>query len=519
MMASADQGVPMGPVDGVSEAMRHEFVAVIEAAYRISEDVGAEVGAILREGRRSPLGPEETVRLLTKVIIALRDGAARREDSAALRSLAGDVEILVERLVQPRDSNVGLSDGNVSGTAGLLSKNGVEAGPVRPTPVFHGRMVPMNCGFVKTTDIDLWEGNLRLDIHLAQFRHARGREPTSEELLDIMLSRLPLPGLATDDQFEIVELARSIAVNGVQRPPILDVGGTLLDGNRRVAACHYILHRDEFSSDEKRRAEYVFVWQLTEHATPDDRDAVIVALNFEPAYKQDWPEYVKARKLHDEWEAMLIIEPTPPGPKRLAEMKRELSKKYALGPETTVVNRYLKMVEWANEFEDYHITERMLDPYEVKHKANAYFQYFDELAKGMKPGGVAYSLGQDDAFKRLVFDLLFDGKFKNWTEIRHLKHIAANEEARDLLTRARHEEDRDAAQDLVDDAVTVARIRPAEYREMGANTRIESFVEWIEQLPVRAFRDQISAENLRRLLSALKLVGKYAKASLSNRGE
>ena len=27
----------------------------------------------------------------------------------------------------------------------------------------------MNCGFVKTTDIKLWEENVRLDIHLEQF--------------------------------------------------------------------------------------------------------------------------------------------------------------------------------------------------------------------------------------------------------------------------------------------------------------------------------------------------------------
>ena len=288
----------------------------------------------------------------------------------------------------------------------------------------------MNGGFLKTADIDLWDDNKRLDIHLGQFSKQNGRAPASGELLDIMLSRMDLPGLDKEDQFAIVELARSIAVNGVRKPPIIDIDGTLLDGNRRVAACHYILNHDEFNSEERRRAEYIYVWQLTEHATDDEREAVVVSLNFEPDHKQDWPEYIKAREVYKEWHAMLALEPRMPNQRAQAAMKRELSKRFALGPEPAAVTRYLKMVDWAQEFDDYHSSDRGKDEFEVKHRSNRYFQYFDELAKGQRPGGVAHALGQDDAFRHLVFDLLFDGKFKNWRQIRQLKYIFENEDSR-----------------------------------------------------------------------------------------
>jgi len=298
----------------------------------------------------------------------------------------------------------------------------------------------------------------------------------------------------------------------VRKPPILDTDGTLLDGNRRVAACHLVLNSDEFDAEQKRRAEYIYVWQLTEHATDEDRDAVVVSLNFESDCKQDWPEYVKARKVYEDWQAMLALEPRA-GSARQAEMKRALSKKFALGPDAGVVNRYLKMVEWTIDFEEYHINDRKRDTYEVKHRANRYFQYFDELAKG-EQSGVARVLKDDDNYRHLVFDLLFQGKFRNWRQIRDLKFTYENEEALDQLRQARDTPDMDKAEECIDNAVSIARTKRADNRALGANSRIEVFVKWLEELPDKAFRDQIKPENLRRLLKALKLVERQATTVL-----
>jgi hypothetical protein len=320
---------------------------------------------------------------------------------------------------------------------------------------------------------------------------------------------MELPGIADDeksDQFDIVELARSIAINGVRKPPILDIDGTLLDGNRRVAACYYILSSNEFDSQQKRRVDHILVWQLTEHATSDDRSAVVVSLNFESDCKLDWPDYIKARKVYEEWQAMLTLEPRSPGRQRQAEMKRELSQKFALGPDTGPVNRYLKMVGWVIDFEDYYINEKNRDPYEVQHRADKYFQYFNELNSGLTSGGVAFALNENEGLKHTLFDLIYDGKLRNPQQIRALKYTFSNPEARDLLARARNESDSDLADDHIENAITIARSQRAETRELGANTRIESFVKWLEEVPPRTFRDQIKPENLQGLLRALKLV-------------
>ena len=504
----------------VMNGTHNEIEEVIRAAYRVSNDIGREVEAVLAEGRERPLSRDEAAKLLRRVITVLRDNASRRGDQAALRSLTGDINNLVERIIQARDDpslDRHVQSRPANKRLELVSRDGIEPAPLFPRPWFHGRDIPMNAGFVRVTDIELWADNDRLDIHVNQFQRREGHRPSGTELLDIMLSKMNLPGVTAEDEFAIVDLARSIAVNGVRKAPILDLDGTLLDGNRRVAACYFILNSDEFDTEQKRRVEYIYVWQLTEHATPDDRTAVVVSLNFEPDHKQQWPEYVKARRVSEEWQAMLASELRSPGSQRQAQMKRELSVRFALGPDTSVVNRYLKMVEWANQFEAYHTIERKRDTYEVKHRANRYFQYFDELAKGTSPGGVAYALNQDDGFKHLVFDLLYDGKFRNWRQIRELKLINDSQEARDALNRARMEPDEELAEEHLENAFAIARSRRAEAREVGVNTRIESFCTWLEEVPPRAFRDAVSLENLRRLHRALSLVDGLVSRVLAER--
>ncbi|HZU32259.1 MAG TPA: hypothetical protein VFB79_14170, partial [Candidatus Angelobacter sp.] len=264
-----------------------------------------------------------------------------------------------------------------------------------------------------------------------------------------------------------------------------------------------------------------FCWQLTEHATEDDRNRVVVSLNFESDCKQDWPQYVKARKVFEAWMDMLGSAYPAPNARRQAQMKRELSQRFALGPNTTEVNRFLRMVQWADEFEEYHIEKCNRDAYEVKHRANEKFQYFDELSKGATPGTVAYTLNEDEALKHLAFDILYQRKFKNWSQIRDLRHVANNQEARDILRKARDfevrsEDDLEAAQDIVEEAIAIVRAKRAEERSLGANTRIETFVKFLEELPVKAFRDEITADNLRRLLKALTLIRAHAEDVLAS---
>lgn len=501
----------MNQVNSSGDRLAVALHSLLQEAEGLTVDLGPTVRKVLEDGLREPLEPQETDALLTHVIATLREAARRRGDGKAEAALNQQANTLLQRAVSLRSRVRASLPGPMvrEHSVHLLAEhNGIRRANVAPTPVFHEKEVPVVGGFIRTSDIKLWGDNERLEIHVAQFNSKNGRAPTSEELLKIMLGHMPLDGLDKDDEFDVLALARSIAANGVRKPPIIDVNGTLLDGNRRVAACQLILQdTHEFKSPaEKKRAEYIYVWQLTPYATDDDRQKVIVSLNFESDFKKEWPEYIKARKVAEEWESMLALEQRP-GRERQVAMKKELSKKYALGPDTTVVNRYLKMVRWAREFEDHHINERKRDPFTVHHATNRHFQYFDELSKGeQKPGGVGYILNEDDNFRGIVFDLLFDGKIESWKQVRELKYVHQSDEARELLAKAHREEDVDTALGHVDSAVTIAKSKSAEMRSLGANLRIETFTKWLEEVPPRTLRDDVKPENLQRLLDAFMLV-------------
>lgn len=498
--------------------VRKSLFDLLQTAEAMSSDVSNEVEEILREGLENPLSIGQLRDLLKRVIDAVKSGAEARGDTQTATRIDSEAETLIKHVEAVRarlgdDVPKQRPDTKGSTRLKLRSHDGIKPAPVQPTPIFHERPVAVTEGFVRTRDIQLWDENARLDIHLNQFKNKYGRAPDSDELMGIMKGTMPLPGLDDTDQFAIHSLAKSIATNGVRKPPVIDLDGTLLDGNRRVTACHYILDDEggEFNAKEKLQAEWLKVWQLTEHATSQDRDAVIVSLNFEPDHKQEWPEYVKAQKVHEYWEVLLSLEPRAPGTARVTELRRGIARHFALA--TDEVSRYIDMVELAHQFEDYNVTEKKKDTFEVKHRASDKFQYFDELNKGKRAGGVNWSLNQDDSFKHLVFDLLYNNKFRNWQKIRDLKYVYQNEEAVSLLQKARDESDVETAQEKVEDAISLARTSRAEQRQTGANTRIRVFTEWFLKLPLKAFDqkepDSVTKDNLRLLKDTLRHVETY----------
>lgn len=491
------------------------FLALMSDLDQIAGDVEGDLDEILREGAEQPLSREETHALLGRIVEVMRGRATARGDAMTATALSIDLEGLIDRAETLRLALAPHARASRR-VVDLRTHNGIEPRHVRPTPVFHERRVPVVEGFVRTRDIELWGENQRIDIHLNQFQDEHGRRPNPDELLSIMLGSITLPGLSDEDHFDIQGLARSIAANGVRKPPIIDREGNLLDGNRRVTACYYILQSDSFDHDQKQRAEWIQVWQLTDHATDDDREAVIVSLNFEPDHKQDWPEYVKAGKVYEQWLAMVAYEGRAiTSPARQKQIRIEIARQFAITPEK--VKRYIDMVELANEFEDYQVEERKRDRFAVKHKTEKYFQYFDELKKGPN-NGVQQALREDEAFRNMVYDLLYEGKFKNWTQIRQLRAVANNEEARVYMREALETKGVTEGQQKVETAIAVAQTEREMERVVTANRRVEIFTKWLENAPVRIFRpgsaDSLTRENLGRLFGALQLVEHYLHPSL-----
>ena len=495
---------------GIDVQLQRGYELLLEMVRSISEDCAEDIERVRREGARDAMTRQAFQDLLSRCIDEACLGARRRGDIETADRLETTKEQIMEEVSQSRERG-GLRSGQGPDSARqeltLRSHKGVEPHPVRPSPVFHSRPVTVNEGFVDVHDIRLWGENQRLKIHVGQFENTHGRKPTPDDLIRIMKSEANLPGVDERDQFKIADLARSIASSGVRQPPVIAYDGTLLDGNRRVAASLHVLASDDFSPEEKARARMVRVWQLTEHATRDEQDAVVVSLNFEPDYKEDWPEYVKGRILYDEWRAALQNEEHP-GVARQKELRKELARRFAIT--TDRFNRYVQMVELSDEFEEHARTKRGKDAHEAQHRADEYFQYFDELGKGRSPGGVNWSLNQDETFKGLVFDLLYDRKFHNWKAIRDLKYVYQNDEATEFLREANKVDDLDQAQELVDNGLSAGRTARAAERRVGANKRIEIFVKWLREVPVNIFSlgspGAITEKNLRELYAALKLV-------------
>lgn len=497
-----------------TEDLNYKYETLLKIMSFVSKDCTDDIKRICQEGVVNPMKTEDARVLFNRCIEQASHSARNRGDTLTSDYLEAQKERIVTQAMNARREYANQVDTETTTPPiepNLLERyEEIEPHPVRPAPVFHNRRIQVTEGFVDVSKIRLWENNQRLGIHVEQFKKAHGRNPDSNDLIKIMCSNANLAGLDSADQFKIVDLARSIAAGGVRNPPIIAADGTLLDGNRRVAACLLVRNSDEYTTEEKKRASKIRIWQLTPHADSEDKHAVVVSLNFEPDNKVEWPEYVKGRKVYEEWRSKLEVEERPSN-SRIKNLKQELARHFALTVQR--VNRYIQMVELSDEFEDHARNKRNKDKHEVQHRANDSFQYFDELGKGRNSGGVNWSLNQDENFKSLVFDLLYDRKFRNWKAIRDLKYVYNNEEAIEHLQKARHIDDEDEAQEKVDDGLAVGRHARAQERILGGNTRVETFVKWLREVPVEFFSvgdpGAITTANLRNLYEALKLVEGY----------
>lgn len=316
----------------------------------------------------------------------------------------------------------------------LTERHGVPIREVSPVPSFNGIAVPMHEGYVDVNSLRLWDENPRSELHTAEFRETYHRAPDSGELLGLMTGQLRLPGSSKADPFSLKPLARSIARKGIERPIIATDEGVILDGNRRFSGAQVVLDDRDFDAAERERARWVRVWKLSVDATPDQRLAVVNALNFEPELKEPWPEFVKARRVAAEYDALRrekgqrLTEPAE------REVRREIGKQFAITIQE--VTRYVKMVRWADDFHGYHVDEEgHEDPGKVRHRTNEIFQWFYELNAGKEGEKLTNMLDGDEGLRSIVYDLMFD-VLDSGAQVRSLHKIVPDGDAFEALREA-----------------------------------------------------------------------------------
>jgi hypothetical protein len=393
----------------------------------------------------------------------------------------------------------------------LLEWNGVKPHPVTPMPIFGSTSIPLVEGYVDVNDLLLWRENHRVELYVRDFAERNGREPDPDELVLLMQGDLDdLPSLrAKKDPFEIMPLARSIARKGVERPPIVTWEGIPKDGNRRITASKLVLTSDDFDADQKARARYIRVWRAPEGTTEDQFESIVVALNFEPETKKPWPEYVKGRLVVDRYRDLRENYKGMLSRGQEKRVRDDVAKQFAVT--ATDVLRYIKMVQWAEDFESYHVDEGGRHPAEVRYKANDVFQWFYEIQAGRSGTKLTEALEKDEDLRPVVYDLMFD-ILDSGAQVRALHTVVADESAFNLLKQAHKEADPDnpeQARLLVDDAITEAK-RKSPTKRLGFEQWLRGAVERFGTAPPDDYRkvgDTNLLTDLRRVLpSALGAV-------------
>ena len=474
---------------GIREALR----ALLEEMETLSADIGPEVRQAVDAAKAESLARDSAVRLYTRILIILRAARAGStthpgdETDPSDRVDPAEVAERVREIVAAREaSTVGTSaavgTSGAWGSVPLVTRNGLTPHQVLPVPVFNGKAVPMWEGYVDVDEVNLWMGNHRVELQVAEFRERHGREPDDEELLQLVQGELHLPSLTKKDPFKISGLAASIARKGVERPPILTSGGEPKDGNRRLAAAKKV-RNGKYSDQERERARWVKVWVAPPGTTEDLFDAIVWSLNFEEDYKEQWPEYVKARLVVAEYRRRRDDAAGAFTTAKDAALKRTIADQFAI--KATAVTRYLRMVQWAEDFESYHVDESGRDAAAVRYKADEIFQWFYEIQAGRGAEKVVTLFDEDDDLRAKIYDLMFE-VMDSGTQVRSLYKVVADPQAREHLDEAHRQlekKDREAALDQVRNAVTTADQNTAARKKIGFESFLRTCVDRLGSAP------------------------------------
>jgi hypothetical protein len=470
------------PTDDTLDATRSaELRRLIEEMFGVAATLGDDVADAVRLATEFPLPDDRARALYTRVLVVLR-AAGRFPDEGEREQIVSSVRAEVDRLVgsdRPSAATTAADDAREPDRSDepieLVAYNGLTPHPVIPVPEFNGKKIPVVEGYVDVTTLNLWKGNHRVELAVAEFTDRYGRAPDHSELLGIIQGEVILPSLTKRDPFKIIPLARSVARKGVERPPIVTWSGEPKDGNRRIAAAKYVLdHPEEFDDEERERARWIRVWRCPQGTTDDQIEAIVVALNFEPEHKIEWDEYIKARLVAQKFEEEKagIGRITQATTKRIRE---SVSRHFAIKP--AEVTRYLRMVDWANDFEQYHVEDKGRDEADVRYKANDIFQWFYEIDAGRGNEKLTRRLDTDDQLKEVVYDLMFD-VLDSGAQVRNLHKVVADDDALAFLVKAHDtfsqaprgdrtqlEEAREKALELVKDAIEEASRKSNQLRK------------------------------------------------------
>jgi hypothetical protein len=330
---------------------------------------------------------------------------------------------------------------------------------------FHRRRTEVWSGYVRTKDVKGWVENVRIQLFVEKWaRDQAGAVPTNDDILQWMLQD-------PNDEFHLGSLADSIVKNGVRQPIVVTSEGVLLDGNRRYFAALMKLLEAEKGVDKTAlpMVSNLPAYVLSPACGKEDFEHVLVEENFVDDCRRPWPNFIKARKVY---EAYLEL--------REAAISRSaavVQLTEVFGIKKSPIERFIKMMQFIEEFHDYHSSEDedtgrvAKDEYEIKWKTQKYFEYFDELSKAQ----VVNALSADLEFRDKVFEKLYADDFVNFVQIRKLPAIASDRKARDKFMLG-------TGPEAIQQAIEWVTVTGIAKKALDNNDRVTSFKRFLESL-------------------------------------
>jgi hypothetical protein len=277
-----------------------------------------------------------------------------------------------------------------------------------PTPEpelksFHKKKMLVWSGKVNVGRVSGWVWNRRIDLFVREFQEQFGREPSSDEIYEKMVSE--------DGEYQLRSLAKSIAHNGVRLPIILAADGRLLDGNRRYFATRYAIEKHLAEVDE---LEDIPAWVLTDEASEEDERKVLIETNFLPSYKLDWANYIKALVMFEDYYDRGVTYD------KLAEV---------YGMTKSRIRSMVQAMDLINEFvAHFHDDDNPSKAEEAQNIAYKHFVFFEEAYNKLRG-----RLDSDVDLKEHFFDWMLHEKFSTITEVRRLGEVRDDQEAWDAI--------------------------------------------------------------------------------------
>jgi hypothetical protein len=345
--------------------------------------------------------------------------------------------------------------------------------PVASTARFHDEEVEVYEGTCDVENIRLWHGNYRtlLDFqHLAELTgKTKTGKITEKEFIEYIIGQ----GL-----HKIPELAESIKANGVRVPLVVSYGQELLDGNRRLLACKYLL-----SGDDKKLPTFSVapVKCTAPHIGESLKLKIIAEMNFLPDYKEEWPREVRAQFAIQLFQDAIA--------KYKDESKAYKHVEYFLKLDKADVKRFQAVLVMLKEYAEYVEKEGKKARQEAERFGRSKFQFFEEFYNKALAGR---SPVKDAAeAKQLLYRYVRNQQLLSMLKVREFAEIIRYEPARKLLKK----EDGTfrVAQQLYNDFS----------QQKEVSIRVKSFCEWLETLTTKE-KNQIEPELKKRLLKLVE---------------